>query len=185
MKLKRHRLAIAVQATIGIMSLSAGVSSVCASELGNEPVAVASTDSTTSGQTPVKTASAVQTGDTVLNEKGSVTSKSVISRDALDSVNAQNAYDAVKNVPGVVDADTKNGATDDLQIRGIHLSSSSSYRVNGGWAPYSNIPLLEDKERIEALKGVGALVYGMAPPAGIIESVTKRAMAQPIASLGA
>ncbi|HEX7931870.1 MAG TPA: TonB-dependent siderophore receptor [Paraburkholderia sp.] len=184
MKLKQHRLAIAVQATIGILALSAGSLNACAADEGNAPVSAASSDTSTSGQAQFNPDSADGNATTTVNEKGSVTSKSVISRDALDSVGAQNAYDAIKNVPGVVDADTKNGATDDLQIRGIHLSSSSSYRVNGGWAPYSNIPLLEDKERIEALKGVGALVYGMAPPAGIIEMVTKRAMEKPIASLG-
>jgi outer membrane receptor protein involved in Fe transport len=33
---------------------------------------------------------------------------------------------------------------------------------------------LENKARVEVLKGVGALYYGFAPPSGIVNLVTKR-----------
>ncbi len=42
---------------------------------------------------------------------------------------------------------------------------------------------MEDKDHVEALKGVGALIFGLAPPAGIINLVTKRATAQPVTAL--
>src|SRR5260370_24563290 len=116
-------------------------------------------------------------------EKGTVSSKSVISRESIDAHNAQNTFDAIKNVPGVVDANSKGGENDDLQIRGIHLSETSSYRLNGGFPIVNSIAILEYKERIEALKGVGALVFGLAPPAGIINFVTKRASDHPITTL--
>ena len=34
---------------------------------------------------------------------------------------------------------------------------------------------LENKERVEVLKGVGAIYYGYAPPSGVVNMITKRA----------
>ncbi len=39
---------------------------------------------------------------------------------------------------------------------------------------------LEDKERIEALKGASAIYYGFSPPSGIINMVMKRPTQDPL-----
>lgn len=116
---------------------------------------------------------------------GSVVTRTTITSDALQSSNAQNTYDAIKNVPGVAQADARGGGTaDSLQIRGIKLSSTTSYRMDGGLPIVNNINLpIESKARIEALKGAGALQFGLASPAGIVNYVMKRAPDKPITSV--
>ena len=116
-------------------------------------------------------------------ERTAAINKSVVSREAIEAERPQTAFDALKNVPGVVNSDTKGGVSDDFYIRGIHLSETTSYRMNGSFPIENNIGLMDDKARVEALKGVGALIYGLAPPAGIINLVTKRATAKPISAL--
>lgn len=115
---------------------------------------------------------------------GVVTTTSIAS-DALQSSNTQSTYDALKHVPGVAPADPRGGATADaLQIRGIKLSATTSYRLDGGLPIVNTIALpVEDKCRIEALKGAGALEFGVASPAGIVNYVLKRAGPVPATSL--
>src|SRR6516225_9342271 len=116
-------------------------------------------------------------------EQAAAANKSVVSREAIESERPQTAFEALKSVPGVVNSDTKGGVSDDFYIRGIHLSETTSYRLNGSFPIENNIGLMDDKERVEALKGVGALLFGVAPPAGIINLVTKRATAKPVAAI--
>lgn len=118
-------------------------------------------------------------------ESGGVATKTTINRDVLQSSNAQNTYDAVKDVPGVAQADAKaGGGADNLQIRGIHLTSETGYRLDGGLPMANNVAMpTEDKERVQVLKGAGALEYGIASPAGIINYVLKRATKNPINEL--
>lgn len=115
-------------------------------------------------------------------EGGSVATKTTINRAELESSNAQNTYDAIKNVPGVVQADAKaGGGADNLQIRGIHLTSTTGYRLDGGLPIVNNVAMpTEDKAQVQVLKGAGALEYGVAAPAGIVNYVLKRATAKPV-----
>ncbi|MBV8579207.1 MAG: TonB-dependent receptor [Candidatus Eremiobacteraeota bacterium] len=114
-----------------------------------------------------------------------VVTKTTINSEALQSSNSQNSYDAIKDVPGVQQTDTRGGAiTDSLQIRGIKLSSTTSYRLDGGLPIANNIAMpIEDKCRVEALKGAGALEFGIASPAGIVNYVMKRASDIPNTSI--
>ncbi len=110
--------------------------------------------------------------------------KSVISRGALDKENPQDGYEALKSVAGVTSASAKGTISDNLNIRGIQLDTYSSYRLNGGVSLVNIIAIpSENKERIEALKGANALMFGIASPAGIVNLVTKRATARDISSL--
>ena len=118
-----------------------------------------------------------------VGQEAAEVNKSVVSKQELENERPQTAFEALKNVPGVVNSDTKGGVSDDFYIRGIHLSETTSYRLNGSFPIENNIGLMDDKERVEALKGVGALLYGVAPPAGIINLVTKRATPRPIAAI--
>ncbi|MFB9266588.1 TonB-dependent receptor domain-containing protein [Bradyrhizobium erythrophlei] len=120
-----------------------------------------------------------------LEERGSAAvTRTSITSDALQASNAQNTYDAIRNVPGVAQAEARAGTADSLQIRGIKLNSTSSYRMDGGLPIVNNINLpIESKARIDALKGAGALQYGVASPAGIVNYIMKRATDKPVTAL--
>lgn len=62
----------------------------------------------------------------------------------------------------------------DFSIRGFAPDTFQSYRVDG--LPYINMvePAIDDKERIEVLKGPAGLRFGFAPPGGAINYVRKR-----------
>ena len=108
----------------------------------------------------------------------------VIDRDLLDAQQANGLYEALKNTAGVTRAQLGATAYDNLSIRGLLVDNRSSYRLNGGLPIVNLIDLpLENKERVEVLKGVGGLYYGFVPPSGIINLVTKRAGNTPVAAL--
>ncbi len=108
----------------------------------------------------------------------------VIPRALLESQNAQSLYDALKNAAGVARSQTSGAVTDSLAIRGITVEARTNYRLNGSLPLNTLIDTpLENKERIEALKGSSALYYGFSSPAGIVNLVTKRARDQPNASI--
>lgn len=102
--------------------------------------------------------------------------KAVTAGRALERASQEGYSEAVKNVAGVVATNSKGTPNDAIAIRGIKLNLFSNYRLNGGVpiAGVITVPL-EDKERIETLKGANALMFGVASPAGIINLVTKRA----------
>jgi iron complex outermembrane receptor protein len=110
--------------------------------------------------------------------------KSVVSRENLDAQSPQDGYEALKNVAGVTSSNSKGSVNDSLNVRGINANLFTSYRLNGG-LPIATVIATpsEDKERIEALKGANALMFGIASPAGIINLVTKRAGARDVTSL--
>ena len=108
----------------------------------------------------------------------------VIPRTVLDVQEAQGIFDALKNTAGVTRAQTTGIIADNLVIRGITVENRTSYRLNGG-LPINNLldMPLENKERVEVLKGSSALYYGFTSPAGVVNLVTKRAGAEPVTSL--
>jgi iron complex outermembrane receptor protein len=116
------------------------------------------------------------------SETGGVATKTTISTDEISSSNAQNTYDAIRNVPGVTQADANSsGGSDNLQIRGIKLGSTTGFRLDGGLSIVNNVILqTEDKAQVQVLKGAGALEYGLASPAGIVNYVLKRAAKNPV-----
>jgi iron complex outermembrane receptor protein len=134
---------------------------------------------------PVPQAQTESDRPAVSGSTGGVVTTTSITSDALQSSSSQSTYDALKHVPGVAPADPRGGATADaLQIRGIKLSATTSYRLDGGLPIVNTIALpIEDKCRIEALKGAGALEFGVASPAGIVNYVLKRAGTVPATSL--
>lgn len=100
----------------------------------------------------------------------------VVSSDLLKSQGAQSLFDALRNTAGVSRAQTNGAVADNVTIRGITVENRTSFRLNGSLPIVNLVDLpLENKERVEVLKGVGALYYGYAPPSGIVNLVTKRA----------
>ena len=81
----------------------------------------------------------------------------------------------MRNTAGVSRSQFNGSTYDNVAVRGILVENRTSYRLNGSLPTINLVDLpLENKDRVEVLKGVGALYYGFAPPSGIINLVTKR-----------
>lgn len=92
----------------------------------------------------------------------------VVTREVLDAQAATGIHDALRNTAGVTRQQLAGDTFDHLAIRGITLENRSNYRLNGS-LPLINLvgTPLENKERVEVLKGVSALYYGFTTPADI------------------
>jgi iron complex outermembrane receptor protein len=108
-----------------------------------------------------------------------------VTRDVIELQGAAGVYDVLRNTAGVTRQQNGGDTFDQLVIRGIPVENRTNYRLNGSLAipNISEIPM-ENKERVEVLKGASALYYGFTSPAGVINFVTKRAGATPVTSLG-
>ncbi|WP_394652749.1 TonB-dependent siderophore receptor [uncultured Sphingomonas sp.] len=99
----------------------------------------------------------------------------VVPNELLRAQAASGLFDALRNTAGVSRAQLNGSAYDNVAIRGILVENRTSYRLNGVLPTVNLIDLpIENKDRVEVLKGVGALYYGYAPPSGIVNMVTKR-----------
>lgn len=108
---------------------------------------------------------------------------SVVTRELLNTQQAQGLLDALKNTAGVTSSQTAPTVYNNLAIRGINVENRGNYRLNGSLPIINLIDLpLEDKDRVEALKGASALYYGFTTPSGIINLTMKRPTAQPLFS---
>lgn len=108
-----------------------------------------------------------------------------VTREVIELQGAAGVYDVLRNTAGVTRQQNGGDTFDQLVIRGIPVENRTNYRLNGSLAipNISEIPM-ENKERVEVLKGASALYYGFTSPAGVINFVTKRASATPVTSLG-
>ena len=108
----------------------------------------------------------------------------VVSREVLDAQGARSIYDALKNTAGVTRANSNGNAADNIAIRGITVENRGNYRLNGSLPVVNLVDLtLENKERVEVLKGGASLYYGFVPPSGIVNLVTKRPTPKPLTAL--
>ena len=109
----------------------------------------------------------------------------VVTREVLELQGAAGLYDAVRNTAGVSRQQNAGDTWDQLVIRGIAVENRTNYRLNGS-LPIMNFSQIsmENKERVEVLKGATALYYGFTSPAGVVNFVTKRAGATPVTTLG-
>jgi iron complex outermembrane receptor protein len=69
------------------------------------------------------------------------------------------------------------------EIRGLSLHNTSNYRYNGLMLVNQQVTGLENKERVEILKGLSALQAGFGSPGGLINYVTKRPTANALNAL--
>lgn len=99
----------------------------------------------------------------------------VIPQEVLQSQQAQGLLDALRNTAGVTSSQTSPTVYNNLAIRGINVENRGNYRLNGS-LPIINLTdlPLEDKDRVEALKGASALYYGFTTPSGVINLTMKR-----------
>lgn len=69
------------------------------------------------------------------------------------------------------------------EIRGFDVADGQNYRYNGLTFLRQQLTPLENKERVEILKGLAAFEAGFAAPSGIVNYVTKRPGEAPITDL--
>lgn len=105
----------------------------------------------------------------------------VVDRALLNDQGALGLDDALRNTPGVTQQTTSPFNSNTFLARGIAIDAQTNYRLNGGLPIVNFAPMpLEDKERVELLKGASALYYGIATPSGVVNLVTKRAGARDV-----
>lgn len=105
---------------------------------------------------------------------------SVIPDTLIQSQQAQSLLDALRNTAGVSPSQTSTIVYSNIAIRGINVENRGNYRLNGILPIVNLIDLpLEDKDRVEALKGASALYSGFTTPAGIINLTMKRPTPDP------
>ncbi|MDE2366356.1 MAG: TonB-dependent siderophore receptor [Betaproteobacteria bacterium] len=108
----------------------------------------------------------------------------VITREVLDAQATTGLFGALRNTAGVTRSQLNGSTYDNISIRGILVENRSNYRLNGSLPIINLIDIpMENKERVEVLKGASSLYYGFVPPSGIVNLVTKRAGKDPITNL--
>jgi iron complex outermembrane receptor protein len=110
-------------------------------------------------------------------------SVSVFTRALLDAQHATLLTHAVLNDPSVAESYAPAGYYDSINIRGFELDIWNSYRINGMRISHDAPVALENKERIEILKGLGAVESGFSRPGGVVNYVTKRPTSAPFVAL--
>ncbi|MFZ6774480.1 TonB-dependent siderophore receptor [Undibacterium sp. SXout7W] len=101
----------------------------------------------------------------------------------IQDLRIRQTTDAMKYDASVNDAYNAVGYAEQFSIRGFALDNSSSYRKDGFAIPGDASIPLENKERIEILKGISGFQSGFATPGGIINYVTKRPTANNLRSI--
>ncbi len=101
-------------------------------------------------------------------------SASVVTRDLLSDQVSRLLSDVIQNDASVGDDYVPVGYYGVYQIRGFPLDLATGLEVNGMTiAGEQDVPL-ENKERVEFLKGIAAVESGVASAGGLIDYVTKR-----------
>ncbi|MDO5541689.1 MAG: TonB-dependent siderophore receptor [Acinetobacter sp.] len=99
---------------------------------------------------------------------------SVITADVIADQHARVLSDVIKNDASVGDGYAAIGYYPNFVSRGFALDLASSYLVNGSVVRGEQNVALENKERVEILKGISAIQSGMSTPGGVVNYVTKR-----------
>ena len=101
-------------------------------------------------------------------------SATVVTRDLLNDQVARVLSDVVKNDASVGEDYAPVGYYGDFQIRGFPIDLATGLQINGMTiAGEQDVPL-ENKERVEILKGIAGVESGVASAGGLINFVTKR-----------
>ena len=107
-------------------------------------------------------------------------SVTVISQKDMQDLQIRNLSDAVKLDASINDSYNAVGYAEQFTIRGFKLDTNSSYRKDGVAIPGDTQIPLENKERIEVLKGLAGLQAGVAAPGGVIDFIVKRPTVAPL-----
>ena len=106
--------------------------------------------------------------------KNAPLSATVVTRDLLNDQVARLLSDVVKNDASVGDDYVPVGYYGVYEIRGFPIDLATGLEINGMTiAGEQDVPL-ENKERVEFLKGIAGVESGVASAGGLIDYVTKR-----------
>ena len=106
-----------------------------------------------------------------------------IGREQMQDLNIRSTTDALRFDASVAEAYNAVGYAEQFSMRGFALDNNTSYRKDHiAISADTQIPL-ENKERIEILKGLAGLQAGMAAPGGIVNYTVKRPTAAPLRSV--
>jgi iron complex outermembrane receptor protein len=100
----------------------------------------------------------------------------------MQDLSIRSTTEALRYDASVSDAYNAVGYAEQFSIRGFALDNNYSYRKDGFAIPGDTQIPLENKERIEVLKGLAGLTAGVATPGGIVNYVTKRPTNTPLRS---
>ena len=103
-------------------------------------------------------------------------SASVVTSELIADQGARLLFDVVKNDASIGNDYVSVGYYGVYEIRGIPIDLATSMQINGlSIAGEQDVPL-ENKERVELLKGIAGIESGVASAGGLINFVTKRPM---------
>ena len=110
-------------------------------------------------------------------------SVAVFTREQMQDMRIRSTSDAMKFDASVSDSYNAVGYAEQFSIRGFALDANSSYRKDGlAIVGDAQIPL-ENKERVEVLKGLAGFQSGVAAPGGIVDYIVKRPTNTPLRSV--
>lgn len=99
---------------------------------------------------------------------------SVVTDEVIRSQQDQSLGEVLRNSAGVTGLLVSPSVLSNVSMRGIPIDARTNFKLNGSLSAVNFIEQpLEDKARVEALKGVSALYYGFATPSGIINMVLR------------
>ncbi|PUA20631.1 TonB-dependent siderophore receptor [Glaciimonas sp. PCH181] len=107
----------------------------------------------------------------LLNTPASI---SVITRSQMDDQQSRLLSEVLRNDASVDNNYTPLGYYENFSIRGFPLDLASSYQLDGMTISGEQNVALENKERVEVLKGLAGLQGGLGAPGGLINYVSKR-----------
>ncbi len=165
MNLSRHTLFLALSAVFAPLAQAADAPSQTTRLSRVEVEAVAPDEST-------DTASFDAWGNASLQRTPA--SVAVIGRDALDDRHVRSLSELAREDASLGDNYAPVGYYQNLIIRGFPLDAGTGYRQNGLAIAGEQILALEDKARVEILKGPAALRAGVMEPGGAVNFVSKR-----------
>ena len=111
-------------------------------------------------------------------------SVTVITRDQIDDRQPRTLSELARADAAVGDNYAPVGYYQDLAIRGFVLDLATAYRLNDMTINGEQLTPLEDKQRVEILKGLGGLEAGIVAPGGLVNYVSKRPAKVRTATLG-
>jgi iron complex outermembrane receptor protein len=115
----------------------------------------------------------------VIDTPASITT---IDASRMQDLSIRSTTEATRYDASISDAYNAVGYAEQFAIRGFKLNNDSSYRKDGIPIPNDTQIPLENKERIEILKGLSGLQAGVSAPGGIVNYVTKRPTDKPLRS---
>jgi iron complex outermembrane receptor protein len=104
-------------------------------------------------------------------------SVTVVTRDLLTDQGARLLSDVVKNDASIGEDYAPVGYYGDYEIRGFPIDLATGFQINGMTVAGEQDVPLENKERVEFLKGIAGVESGVASGGGLINFVTKRPVA--------